>query len=177
MHKRKRGFTLYELVVTLGLVAILFALAIPSFAASLARQRQRVEIDALFHAVHLARKESVMRRKVVSLCPSFNGETCSPDRDWSQGWLMFENKDRDSPPRVDTGEPVLTRHVVAEGIKISANRRAFTLRATFLRATNGTFVVCDVSNRIAPKALVISYTGRPRVARRKTNGDAYSCTD
>ena len=90
---------------------------------------------------------------------------------------MFENKDRDSPPRVDSGEPVLTRHVVAEGVRIRANRRAFTLRATFLRATNGTFVVCDVSNRIAPKALVISYTGRPRVARRRTNGDAYSCTD
>ncbi len=177
MHIRKRGFTLYELVVTMGLVAILFTLGIPSFAASLARQRQHVEIDALFHAVHLARKESIMRRKVVSLCPSLDGKTCSPDRDWSRGWLMFENKDRDSPPRVDSGEPVLTRHVVAEGVRIHANRRAFTLRATFLRATNGTFVVCDVSNRIAPKALVISYTGRPRVARRRTNGDAYSCTD
>ncbi len=177
MHIRKRGFTLYELVVTMGLVAILFTLGIPSFAASLARQRQHVEIDALFHAVHLARKESIMRRKVVSLCPSLDGKTCSPDKDWSRGWLMFENKDRDSPPRVDSGEPVLTRHVVAEGVTIQANRRAFTLRATFLRATNGTFVVCDVSNRISPKALVISYTGRPRVARRRTNGDAYSCTD
>ncbi len=177
MHSRNRGFTLYELVVTMGLVAILFALGVPSFAATIARQRQHVEIDALFHAVHLARKESIMRRKVVSLCPSLDGNTCSPSRDWSQGWLMFENKDRDSPPSVDSGEPVLTRHVVAEGIRISANRRTFTLRATFLRATNGTFVVCDISNRIPPKALVISYTGRPRVARRKTNGDAYSCTD
>ena len=90
---------------------------------------------------------------------------------------MFENKDRDSPPRVDTDEPVLARHVVAEGVTIHANRRTFTLRATFLRATNGTFVVCDVRNRVPPKALVISYTGRPRVARRRTNGDAYSCTD
>ncbi len=177
MHIRKRGFTLYELVVTMGLVAILFTLGIPSFAASLARQRQHVEIDALFHAVHLARKESIMRRKVVSLCPSLDGKTCSPDKDWSRGWLMFENKDRDSPPSVDSDEPVLTRHVVAEGVRIHANRRTFTLRATFLRATNGTFVICDVRNRIAPKALVISYTGRPRVARRRTNGDAYSCTD
>ena len=177
MHARYRGFTLYELVVTLALVAILFGLAIPSFADSLARQRQRVEIDALFHAIHLARKESIMRRKVVSLCPSFDGKTCSSDQDWSQGWLMFENKDRDSPPRVDSGEPVLIVHKVADGVRIEANRRAFTLRATFLRATNGTLVVCDDADRIAPKALVISYTGRPRVTRRRTNGDAYSCTD
>ena len=177
MRSQFRGFTLYELVVTLALVAILFALAIPSFAASLARQRQRVEIDALFHAVHLARKESIMRRRVVSLCPSLDGETCSSDRDWSRGWLMFENKDRDSPPRVDSGEPVLIVHDVADGVRIEANRRAFTLRATFLRATNGTIVVCDDANRISPKALVISYTGRPRVARRRTNGDPYTCTD
>lgn len=175
MDVRYRGFTLYELVVTLGLVAILVALAVPSFAGSIARQRQRVEIDALFHAVHLARKESIMRRKVVSLCPSLDGENCSPDLDWSRGWLMFENKDRDSPPSVDPGEPVLTRHKVADNVRIVANRRGFTLRATFLRATNGTLIICDAGNRIAAKALVISYTGRPRVARRKTNGDAYSC--
>lgn len=88
---------------------------------------------------------------------------------------MFENKDHDSPPSVDPGEPVLTRHKVADNVRIVANRRGFTLRATFLRATNGTLIICDAGNRIAAKALVISYTGRPRVARRKTNGDAYSC--
>ena len=160
-----------------GQVALLFARGVPSLAATIARPRQHVESEDLFHAIHLARKESIMRRKVVSLCPSLDGNTCSPSRDWSQGWLMFENKDRDSPPSVDSGEPVLTRHVVAEGIRISANRRAFTLRATFLRATNGTFVVCDVSNRIPPKALVIIYTGRPRVARPPTNGDHDSSHD
>ena len=177
MHSRYRGFTLYELVVTLGLVAILFALAVPSFAASLARQRQRVEIDALFHAIHLARKESIMRRKVVSLCPSLNGATCSPGRDWSQGWLMFENKDRDSPPQVDAGESVLLEHRVGEQVQVVANRRGFTLRATFLRATNGTFVFCDPKGRISPRALVVSYTGRPRVAVHTTKGELYSCAD
>lgn len=177
MHIRNRGFTLYELIMTLALVAILITLGVPALADTLARQRQRVEIDALFHAVHLARKESIMRRKVVSLCPSVDGETCAPGRDWSSGWIMFENKDRDSPPRVDSGEPVLTRHTVADDVIIVANRRGFTFRATFRRATNGTFIVCDAANRIAPRALVISYTGRPRVTRHRTNGDAYSCTD
>ncbi len=177
MHSRNQGFTLYELVVTMGLVALLFALGVPSFAASLARQRQRVEIDALFHAIHLARKESIMRRKVVSLCPSLNGETCSPGRDWSQGWLMFENKDRDSPPQVDAGEPVLLEHRVGEQVQVFANRRGFTLRATFLRATNGTFVFCDPEGRISPRALVVSYTGRPRVAVHTTKGELYSCAN
>jgi len=177
MLKKPQGFTLYELLITAFLVSILAGLAIPSFTDLLARQRQRTEIDALFHAVHLARKESIMRRKVVSLCPSIDGRLCTPSRDWSSGWLMFENKDRDSPPRVDADEPVLLTHTTPSEVRIVANRQGFTFRATFLRATNGTIVVCEPKSRIIPKALVISYTGRPRVARHSPDGELYSCAD
>jgi len=175
MHRRTFGYSLYELLTTTTLIALLLAVAIPSFSSITARQRQRVEIDALFHAIYLARKESIMRRKVVSICPSHDGMSCAPGTDWSSGWLMFENSDRDSPPRVDAGEPVLQRHKVSDNIIIQANRRGFTLRATFLRATNGTFIVCDSQDRIPAKGLVISYTGRPRVALKKTNGEPYFC--
>jgi hypothetical protein len=92
------------------------------------------------------------------------------------GWLMFENDDRDSPPQVDSDEIVLSSHRV-EGLRIVANRSGFTLRATFQRATNGTFVLCDPQRRIPPLALVVSYTGRPRVARHTANGELYSCAD
>jgi type IV fimbrial biogenesis protein FimT len=177
MTIKNQGFTLYELLITIVLIALISSLAVPSFAASMARQRQRVEIDALFHAIHQARKESIMRRKVVSLCPSLDGRVCTPGRDWSVGWLMFENLDRDSPPRLDDGEPVLLSHQVSDRVRISVNRKGFTLRATFLRATNGTFVFCDPEQRITPKALVVSYTGRPRVARHTPKGELYSCAD
>ena len=177
MKTRNQGFTLFELLTTLLLGALITSIAIPSFSATLSRQRQRVEIDALFHAIHQARKESIMRRKVVSICPSEDGSSCASGQDWSVGWILFENRDRDSPPRVDPGEPVLVNHRVADGVQIRANRSAFTLRATFLRATNGTFVFCDENARIDPRALVVSYTGRPRAASHTTKGELYSCAD
>lgn len=177
MAIKNQGFTLFELLITMLLIALISSLAVPSLAGSMARQRQTVEINALFHAIHLARKESIMRRKVVSLCPSLDGLKCTPGRDWSTGWLMFENKDGDSPPRIDDDEPVLANHRVGDHVRISVNRKGFTLRATFLRATNGTFVFCDPKQRITPKALVVSYTGRPRVARHSPNGELYSCAD
>jgi len=176
MAIRNQGFTLYELLITLTLVALLTGLATPSLSAMKARQQQRAEINALFHAIHLARKESILKRKVVSLCPSLDGRSCLPGLDWSMGWLMFENDDRDSPPRVDPGETVLSSHRV-DGFRIVANRSGFTLRATFQRATNGTFILCDPQSRIPPLALVVSYTGRPRVARHTTEGELYSCAD
>ena len=177
MFRQERGYTLYELLMTLGLAALLLSIGLPSFSASLARNRQTIEINALFHAFHLARKQSITRRKVVSLCPSTDGESCLPGKDWSAGWIMFENVDRDSPPQVDSGEAVLFTHQVADSVRITANRQGFTLRAVFKRATNGTFSICDAQNRTAAKGLIVSYTGRPRVAFERPNGTPYSCAD
>lgn len=175
MRQDKRGFTLYELLLTMSLVAIIGGFAIPSFANMVANARLRTEVNALFDAIHLARKESIMRKSVVSLCPSPDGESCLPGLDWSDGWIMFNNRDRDEPPAVDPGEPLLQVHRTGRNVTISANRRGFTLRATELRATNGTIVVCDPAGRVTPRALVVSYTGRPRVALADSHGQSYAC--
>jgi type IV fimbrial biogenesis protein FimT len=177
MRRDQGGFTLYELLLTLALVSILVSLSVPAFSKMLARSRQVTELNGLFHAIHLARKESIRRRQVMTVCASSDGQSCLADQDWSSGWILFNNADRDSPPQVDPAESVMLSHRVDESIRIVANRRAFTLRATYRRATNGTVVVCDRQERVPPRALVISYTGRPRVAAERPDGTPYSCAD
>jgi type IV fimbrial biogenesis protein FimT len=54
-----RGYSLLELLMTIALAAVILTLGLPSLAKLGARQKQAVEINALFHAVHLARKESI----------------------------------------------------------------------------------------------------------------------
>lgn len=175
MRRNDSGYSLYELLITLMLVGILVSISLPSFSATLAKSRQTSEINALFHAIHLARKESIRRRQVMTVCASADGRSCRPSGDWSTGWILFNNADRDSPPEVDDDETIVLAHVVGETVRVIGNRRAFTLRATFRRATNGTLVFCDRHNRVAPKALIVSYTGRPRVAYERTDGTPYSC--
>jgi len=172
-----RGFSLYELLMTMTLAAAVLTLGIPSFGSIVANHRLRVEVDALFHAVHVARKASVVRRRAVTICPTYNGSDCEPGLDWSMGWMMFVNTDRDQPAVRDDDEAVLRFHPVDQNARIMANRRSFTLRSTQLRATNGTLVFCDRVARAEPRALVISYTGRPRVARKDSRGKAYRCPD
>lgn len=173
MPSRARAFTLYELLITLALLAILAMLALPSFSALAARSTQASEINALFHAFHQARKESIMRRRVVSLCPSRDGQTCTRSRDWSDGWLLFY----DPAGTGWSGDGIVTRHRVSDNVRVTANRLLFTARGTRKRTTNGTIVFCDRRKRTAAKALVISYTGRPRVVERRRDGTAWSCAD
>jgi type IV fimbrial biogenesis protein FimT len=170
MHAIRRGFTLYELLITLSLAAVFVTLAVPAFATLSAKSRQYTEISALFHAIHRARKTSIVQRREVSLCPSDDGATCARRTDWSAGWILYYAPDED-----DAGDLVVVAHEVTDSIRITANRRAFTLRATVKRATNGTLVVCDRFGRIPPKALIVSFTGRPRVATARPDGRPYSC--
>lgn len=172
-----QGFTLFELIVTIGLATLVLTLGLPSFGGLVANHRLRVEVNALFHAVHLARKESIVRRRVVTLCPTRDGFACERDMDWSAGWIMFVNKDRNGDGQRDPDEPILQQFNVDPASRIVANRMSFSLRSTELRATNGTFIFCDRAQRAAPRALVISYTGRPRVSRTDRRGRAYKCPD
>lgn len=176
-RQRARGFSLYELLMTLAIAALVLTFGLPSFGGLVADKRLRAETDALFHALHLARKTSIVHRREVTICPSASGASCDADADWSAGWILFVNADGDGPPQVDAGEPVLARRRVDERVRIDANRRAFSMRSTELRATNGTLIVCDRSGRAETRALVVSYTGRPRVTRRDRRGDAYACGD
>lgn len=175
MKRLIAGYSLYELLFTLAVAAVVLGIGVPGLSDLLARQRQHVELNALFHAFYAARKQSLASRRVVSLCPSRDGQQCQPGRDWSAGWILFVNSDRDSPPRIDAGEQILSRHTVSSSIRLTANRHGFTSRGTWLRTTNGTFVACHRAGRVPPRALVVSFTGRPRAAGSRPNGEPYDC--
>lgn len=175
MNRGLRGYSLYELLITLSIFGIVLMAGLPSFGNIVAAHRLRVEVDALFHAIHLARKESIVRRRVVTICPTVDLQHCEPTLDWSIGWMMFVNESRGYENRRDAGEVILRRSPVRSGVRLTANRRGFSLRSTERRATNGTVVFCDAQDRVTPRALVISYTGRPRVTVQDRRGRPYRC--
>ena len=175
MYARYAGFSLHELLVTVLVFALLVTIGYPALGDIVARHRVRTEVDALFHSIHLARKESVMQRRVVTLCPTRDFVICDRSLDWSNGWMMFVNEGRQHSDSREEDEPILRKASVNRAVRIMSNRRVFSLRSTELRATNGTLVVCDAEGRGPARALVISYTGRPRVALRDSRGRPYRC--
>lgn len=88
-----RGFTLMELLVTLAIMALLLALAMPSFKSSIDSNRRTTYANQLVEDLNLARSEAIKRNKKVVVCASSGGTSCitapGAPSDWTVGWIVY----------------------------------------------------------------------------------------
>jgi type IV fimbrial biogenesis protein FimT len=171
-----RGVTLLEMLTTVTVLGVLGAIALPGFNNLRHDARRTAAVNDFFHALFLARSESITRGQMVSLCKSGDGETCTHRGiEWSSGWLVFVNADRDEPPERDPGEMVLATYAGWPEGSITSNRLAYSFRPRIQGVVNGTIVFCDSRGPEHARAIIISHTGRPRVASRDSSGRALRC--
>ncbi len=178
---RQTGVTLIELMATLGIVAILGAIAIPSFASLQRSTARTTAINDFVHSIFFARSEAITRNAVVSICRSNDGAVCAnKDSNWNGGWIVFENIDHDVPADIDPGEPILMRHDALSGGTLISNRASFSFRPVNQGDVNGTLVYCPTAAlgkgaSSESRAIIISHTGRPRTSNRDASGKPLKC--
>lgn len=170
------GFSLIELLASLAVVGIGLSLTVPAFGGWVRDAARTREVNQFVVGIHLARSEAIKRNEVVSLCPSVDGATCSPRHDWQTGWVVFVNRDRDSPAARDAGEPLLRAFGQWDSGHILSNRTTLSFRAFGQMGVTATVTFCDGRGATAARAVIISQTGRPRVSGRSASGGALSCT-
>lgn len=173
--RQSRGMTILQLLLTLGIIAVLGTTAIPLCRTLLLEARMTSTVNALVHGFHAARQMAHKEARDVVLCRSTAGRQCAPSGDWSSGWIVFINRDADNPPMVDDDDSIVMVQPQSTGLSISSNRRSFVQRPYFIRATNGSFVVCDERGTGSARTVIVSYSGRPRVSRRNSAGGALPC--
>ena len=175
---RTRGYSLLELLVTLILVVVLLSLGVPGLRHLALDARRTADVNAFVSAIHLARSESSKQARAVVLCHTADGIVCAGARQpYDLGWMVFVDADEDSPPRRDDTEALLLHHTpVIEG-SIRSNRAHYVFHPYYRRSTNGTIVFCDIRGPAAARAVIVSYTGRPRVAATTAGGRPLSCAN
>ena len=88
--RRSKGFTLVELMVTIAVVAVLLAIALPSFRNVIHRNRVATASNDLLASVAYARTTAIYRHQLVSMCPSADGTSCtSAGQAFEPGWIVF----------------------------------------------------------------------------------------
>ena len=95
---KQAGFTLIELLISIVLLAILLALAVPSFQSFVKNNRVTAQTNELVSAIQLARSEALKRGTNSVICASDNGEDCTGNGTWASGWIVFSDFNADGSP-------------------------------------------------------------------------------
>ena len=160
-----KGFTLIELIVTVAILAILVAVAVPSFSSIIENNKMVSARDSLINAFQYARTEAVTRNSSISICPSSNSTSCVATTNWSNGWIVFEDSASGSTPtvgsilRVYDGLTGFTANFIPNGS--SATDDFFRYEPTGMLDTEvdyGQIDFCDPDSVAKPKVVFVGLT-------------------
>ena len=107
--RRQQGFTLYELMITLMVVAIILSFGIPNLRNFTLNSRITGTANDLHAAFMMARTEAAHAKTNVTICASadpMGAANCGGT--WDQGYVVFIDDDADQVR--DAGEAILRSH-------------------------------------------------------------------
>jgi type IV fimbrial biogenesis protein FimT len=175
---RARGLTAIELITTVAVAIVLLAAGIPGLRGMLVRQEVTVAVTEIMTHLQLARISAVTSGHRIVMCPTDDGRQCADTFEWAGGFMVFE--DRDADRELDPAEPLLRyTDPGLRGVRIttSTGRRKVVYQPEGTAGgTNATFRICPTSERGTPRTVIISNTGRPRVAEAESDGTPVKCS-
>jgi type IV fimbrial biogenesis protein FimT len=158
-----RGFSLFELLITLSIVIILLLVVVPNEKHFITKSQDEVLSQQMLRAIYLARNEAVARSTTVTLCPSEDLKTCSGD--WLRGYIILaDNKVLAAFQNVTNQGAIHWRSFPngRENLKFSGLGNA--------EVENGTFWYCENTESNAHWAIVMSQSGRARLEQPDAAG-------
>jgi type IV fimbrial biogenesis protein FimT len=180
--RTQRGFTLYELLVTMLVAAIIFGLGVPNLLEFSRNNQMAAHANDMITSILMARSEAVKRRVPMTLCASPNpvdaAPTCSPDASGTNGgYIVWVDEDADAD--VDAGEEILVQRDDPQDITVFGDNgyihfgiNGFLADIGGLGNSATNLLFCDARGNVvvsgslsAARAIRIDPTGRGTVMR------------
>jgi type IV fimbrial biogenesis protein FimT len=170
-----RGFTLTEVMMAIAVAAIVLTIGVPSFRTMILNSRKNTAIGDLQTSLIFARSSAITLRKQITVCKSIDNTNCTQDSDidWSRGWLVFLDPDRDGTR--SGGEKILRAHGALKGdVTYAGNtpvkdRVSFTPQGGFGNGIGGTITYTDSRGADYGGKLVISFGGQVKYEDNSTH--------
>ncbi|MBS0194895.1 MAG: GspH/FimT family pseudopilin [Proteobacteria bacterium] len=172
-----RGITLIELLMVLGIIGVLFGLAIPAVSDAVAATHAMQARAALMASYLSALNGAALANARTTMCPSFDGQNCTSGTDWSHGWIAFvdANGDRERQP----GEAILSRQeALPSKVHLHSTRGRTRIEiqpAGSVAGSNVTFTLCDGRGATRAQSLVLSNKSTLRVDTPTAQAIAETC--
>jgi type IV fimbrial biogenesis protein FimT len=170
------GFTLIELMVTIAVLAILIALAMPSFASLINSNRLTAQSNEVVAALQFARVEAVRQNRRAIVCGSANGTSCSNSTAWNTGWLTYLDMDSNGSPsaaeiiRVSTVKAPLQVRSFANSISYRSDGMAHDPVSGNLIAASVITVCIPTTRPVENRRRVSLGSGGSRISTDSFNG-------
>ena len=176
MRQRKaRGFTIPELIITLGIVAIVLSTAVPSISTTIKNSRLSTHLNSVVMDIHFARSEAVKRDVRVILCRSMNPNATVPScggntQIWTSGYIIFADDGNNTNNWYNAASDTLLRRgqQASAGVKMRTNaiwnnNLEFNPNGSTNEGGTAYMSICDSRGSEYGKQIMVARNGLPKM--------------
>lgn len=192
---RIKGFTLYELLITVLIVGVILAMGVPNLREYRQNARMTAAANDMLSTFLMARTEASRAKSTITICASNNSMDADADcgGTWDQGYIVFVDTNADIARSGATETVLRAQPAAATGVlfAVADNASYFSFAPTGLgRTINGNapvsqIVLCDnrgnetaAGGNSAARLFMATPLGRATIYRDKEQiGNALTTMD